>query len=129
MVAEPLDSASEVAGWTCYMYWTVFWPSSGPPAGAEIIASCWSAVLGTELVPLLGSKSCPSSPCTIGSPNFCLGARSDRGEMGLPVKAAAKARIGEQALSPPLGIVAAFSLVGWKGPQGPPKKKLLGADK
>ena len=68
-------------------------------------------------------------PCTIGSPNSGLAARTDRGEIGLPVKAEAKARIGEQTLSPPLGIVAAFSLVGWKIPQGPPKKNLLGADK
>jgi hypothetical protein len=49
--------------------------------------------------------------------------------MGRPVKAEAKARIGEQALSPPLGIVAAFSLVGWKRPPGQPKTKMLGADK
>ena len=97
--------------------------------GLEIIASCWSTVLGTELVPLLGSESCPLSPCTIGYPNFGLGARTDRGEMGLPVQAEAKPRIGEQELSPPLRIVAAFSLVGWKSPQKTPKSNLLGADK
>ena len=111
------------------MYGTVFWPSSGLPAGTEIIASCWSAALGTELVPLLGCGFCPLSPCTICSPIFGLEARTDRGEMGLPVKAEAKARIGEQALSPPLGIVAAFYLVGWKSAQEPAKGNLLGADK
>ena len=78
---------------------------------------------------MLGCGFCPLSACTIGSPIFGLGARTDRGEMGLPVKAEAKARIGEQALSPPLGIIAAFSLVGWKSPEETAKRNLLGADK
>ena len=123
-MAEPLDSASDVAGWACCMYWTLLWPSFGPPAKTQIIASYCSSDRCPELMPVVGNMFCASSLCTIGSSNFGLRARSESGGMGLPVKAEVRARIGEQPC-PPLGIVAAFSLVGWQKTRANQKKECL----